>query len=253
MITCDGGTVRVGKPWDFPSYGWDNEYGTKMIVVKPFTVSQYMITNGEFREFLADGGYQNRQYWDQASWEWRSAFGIHHPKFWIHADLNYRYRAMFDEIELPLDWPVEVNHYEAMAYCRWRGARLLTEAEWQCLAYGALTEAEPLHDAARSQQYNLNLRFGSPTPVGYAERNQSPTNIKDIRGNVWEWLSEVFEPLPGFTPHDLYADNSVPFFDGAHQMMLGGCWITNGTEALKFYRNWFRPSFYQHAGFRIAF
>ncbi len=255
LIACDGGEVELGKPWHFPLYGWDNEYGAKLVTVAPFTVSQYMITNGEFQEFIADGGYQNRQYWDAASWHWRTEFGIHQPKFWIPTELNYRYRAMFDEIELPLDWPVEVNHYEAMAYCRWRGVRLLTEAEWQWLAYGNATEHLSCGDH-NSHHYNLNLRFGSPTPVGYTERNQSQGTVqgtvKDIRGNVWEWLSDTFEPLSGFTPHYLYEDNSVPFFDGGHKMMLGGCWITNGTEALRFYRNWFRPSFYQHAGFRIA-
>ena len=252
MISCEGGAVELGKPWDFPLYGWDNEYGSKQVTVAPFTVSQYMITNGEFQEFVAAGGYQNPQYWNEASWQWRTEFAINQPKFWLPSEHGYRYRAMFDAMELPLDWPVEVNHYEAMAYCRWRGARLLTEAEWQWLAYGTTSSAPLRCGDANSHNYNLSLRFGSPSPVGYAEKNSPQGTVKDIRGNVWEWLSDNFEPLSGFAAHYLYEDNSVPFFDGQHKMMLGGCWITNGTEALRFYRNWFRPSFYQHAGFRIA-
>ena len=154
---------------------------------------------------------------------------------------------LFDEIELPLTWPVEVNYYEAMAYCRWQGEeiRLMSEAEWH-LASDLNGDRDTIDD------YNLNLKFGSPSPVGSLEKAQSPSGIFDLCGNVWEWLNENFNPLPGFKAHFLYPDNAVPFFDNKHKMMLGGAWVTNGTEAMRFYRNWFRPYFYQHTGFRIA-
>jgi 5-histidylcysteine sulfoxide synthase len=246
MREIAGGVVKLGKNQDDLTFGWDSEYGNLEVEVKPFLASQYLITNGEFLEFVQAGGYNNSNYWNAESWQWKQLYNVEYPKFWIAQENNYRYRATFDEIDLPLDWPVEVNHYEAMAYCQWKGknTRLMTEAEWN----QALKISE---DSRLSNNYNLNLQFISPTPVGmFSENNQS--GISDLRGNVWEWLSSTFNPLPGFKVHDLYPDQSAPFFDNKHFMMLGGSWATNGTMALPCYRNWFRPFFYQHVGFRIA-
>ncbi|MDJ0507514.1 MAG: 5-histidylcysteine sulfoxide synthase [Aphanizomenon sp.] len=246
MREVPGGVVKLGKRRDDLTFGWDSEYGNLEVKVKTFLISQNLITNGEFLEFVQGGGYNNSNYWNTESWEWKQIHKVEHPKFWIYQENNYRYRATFDEIDLPLDWPVEVNHYEAMAYCRWKGknTRLMTEAEWN----QALKISE---DSRLSNNYNLNLQFISPTPVGmFSENNQS--SISDLRGNVWEWLGETFYPLPGFKTHHLYEDQSVPFFDNKHFMMLGGSWATNGTMALACYRNWFRPYFYQHVGFRIT-
>ncbi len=246
MREIPGGVVKLGKNQDDLTFGWDSEYGNLEVEVKPFLASQYLITNGEFLEFVQAGGYNNSNYWNAESWQWKQLYNVEYPKFWIAQENNYRYRATFDEIDLPLDWPVEVNHYEAMAYCQWKGknTRLMTEAEWN----QALKISE---DSRLSNNYNLNLQFISPTPVGmFSENNQS--GISDLRGNVWEWLSSTFNPLPGFKVHDLYPDQSAPFFDNKHFMMLGGSWATNGTMALPCYRNWFRPFFYQHVGFRIA-
>ncbi|QSV56340.1 MAG: 5-histidylcysteine sulfoxide synthase [Dolichospermum sp. UKL201] len=246
MREVPGGVVKLGKRQDDLTFGWDSEYGHLEVEVKPFLASQYLITNGEFLEFVQAGGYNNVNYWHTESWAWKQLYNIQYPKFWIHQENNYRYRATFDELDLPLDWPVEVNHYEAMAFCRWKGknARLMTEAEW----HQALKISE---DSSLANNYNLNLQFISPTPVGmFSENHQS--GLSDLRGNVWEWLGETFKPLPGFKTHHLYEDQSAPFFDDKHFMMLGGSWATNGTMALPCYRNWFRPYFYQHVGFRVA-
>jgi 5-histidylcysteine sulfoxide synthase len=253
MIPIAGGLVKLGKSMADRTYGWDIEYGHREIEVAPFFASKYLITNAEFLEFVQAGGYSDRRYWDEVSWEWKNEFNVQHPKFWLPNQGSYQYRAMFDEVDLPLDWPVEINYHEAIAYCRWRGddIRLMTEAEWNLATYGDID-----HDRRTGEDnvenYNLNLKFGSPTPVGLLATAKSHSGLYDLRGNVWEWLTDHLNPLIGYQPHPLYPDNSAPFFDPKHQMMLGGCWITNGTEALKYYRNWFRPHFYQHAGFRIA-
>jgi 5-histidylcysteine sulfoxide synthase len=253
MINISGGLVELGKPEDSPLYGWDCEYGYRQVKVEPFSASKYMITNAEFTEFVNVGGYEKEDYWEQESWAWKTEYNVKHPKFWIPNNGSYKYRAMFDEIELPLDWPVEVNHYEAMAYCRWKGEgiRLMSEAEWNLATYES-EEKEKGVGLDTINDFNLNLKFGSPSPVGILKKAESPSGLYDLRGNVWEWLNDDFNPLPGFKTHFLYENNAAPYFDSQHKMMLGGAWATNGTEALKFYRNWFRPNFYQHAGFRIA-
>jgi len=247
MIEVRSGFAKLGKAYNDPTYGWDIDYGSRTVEVAPFLASKYLITNGEFLYFVKSGGYDNPNYWDEESWHWKTQNNIKHPKFWLPSNGYYKYRAMFDEMDLPLDWPVEVNHYEAMAYCRAQGEgiRLMSEAEYNVATYGnGLVEDV--------DNYNLNLKFGSPSPVGMLETAKSPSGLYDLRGNVWEWLSDNLNPLTGYKPHFLYEDNSAIFFDTKHHMMLGGCWITNGTEALKYYRNWFRPNFYQHAGFRIV-
>ncbi|MEH1780777.1 MAG: 5-histidylcysteine sulfoxide synthase [Nostoc sp.] len=247
MIEVAGGVVKLGKAFDDSTYGWDIDYGDRTVEVAPFFASKYLITNGEFIYFIKAGGYENKTYWDEESWRWKTENNIKYPKFWIPENGNSKYRAMFDEIDLPLDWPVEVNHYEAMAYCRWQGknTRLMSESEYHLATYGG-----SLLD--NIENYNLNLKFGSPSPVGMLETAKSYSGLYDLRGNVWEWLNNNLNSLSGYQPHFLYEDNSAIFFDTKHYMMLGGCWITNGTEALKYYRNWFRPNFYQHAGFRIV-
>ncbi|MDJ0659409.1 MAG: 5-histidylcysteine sulfoxide synthase [Crocosphaera sp.] len=252
MILIKGGTIKLGKAKDDSLYGWDCEYGDRVVKVEPFFASQYLITNAEFLEFVNSKGYENQVYWDEQSWQWKEENNIKHPKFWVLNDVEYVYRAMFDDIPLPIDWPVEVNYYEAIAYCRWKGkeTRLMSEAEWNLATYGSNHNYQI--EIEEVNNYNLNFKFGSPCPVGLLKTAQSDSGLWDLRGNVWEWLEEDFNPLPGFKPHFLYEDNSAPFFDNNHKMMLGGAWVTQGTETLKHYRNWFRPNFYQHAGFRIV-
>ncbi|NEP57633.1 MAG: 5-histidylcysteine sulfoxide synthase [Symploca sp. SIO2G7] len=244
MIEIASGVAELGKPEDAPTYGWDSEYGSRKVEVQPFLASKYLITNREFLKFVEDNGYDNREFWDKESWDWKTEYNIKHPKFWIPTNGGYQYRAMFDEMDLPLDWPVEVNHDEAMAYCRWqgKGIRLMSEAERKV----AVANCE------EDQNFNLHAKFGSPTPVGSVETTQSPCGLYDIRGNVWEWLNDDFNPLPGFKPHPLYEDYSAPFFDTYHKVMLGGSWASTGTYASNYCRNWFRRNFHQHAGFRIA-
>jgi 5-histidylcysteine sulfoxide synthase len=261
MIEVTGGTVRLGKPQDSNIYGWDIEYGDRIVNVATFQASKYLITNAEFLDFVKDGGYENQDYWHEQSWAWKVQHDIKHPKFWIPLDQNvgalhqhfeYKYRAMFDEIVMPFDFPVEVNHYEAIAYCRWKGnhTRLMSEAEWYLATYGSSEIAQAADSQA--ENYNLNLKFASPSPVGYLPQAKNDVGLYDLRGNVWEWLSDHLMPLTGYEPHYLYESYSAPYFDTKHNMMAGGSWITSGTEAEKYYRNWFRPNFYQHAGFRVA-
>jgi formylglycine-generating enzyme required for sulfatase activity len=152
---------------------------------------------------------------------------------------------------MPLDWPAEVNAHEAWAYCHWKGNdwRLLSEAEFNLIAKEILLKKG---DPAFSDRYNLNFAYGSPTPVGFMDKDKNEAGFNDIFGNVWDWLNDDFYPLPGFEKHEYYEDFSAPFFDSDHSMLRGGAWATTGTGTSAYYRLWFRRHFFQHAGFRLA-
>jgi len=206
---------------------------------------------GRDGQFVAADGYERPELWTDEGWRWVQAACVRHPTFWIQEDREYRYRAMFDVLALPLHWPVEVNFHEASAYCRFlgEGARLPTEAEFRRISDEVQPEGG---DPVFTDDFNLNLCYGSPCAVGSLATAASPRGIQDIQGNVWCWLADDFNPLPGFRTHPWYDDFSEPFFTPDHAMLLGGSWASLGTSASRYYRLWFRRQFIQHAGFRVV-
>jgi 5-histidylcysteine sulfoxide synthase len=162
--------VVLGKPNDFPEYGWDNEYGKRVVDVPSFTASRFLVTNAEFLPFVLAGGYKDRKWWvsprgDDEGWRWATYRNASHPSFWVatkdmaeffggHAGRPYqkddghvragegtefKLRTELDIIDMPWDWPVEVNYLEARAFLNWKACqegvspgmyRLPTEAEY---------------------------------------------------------------------------------------------------------------------------
>ncbi|MGL5408380.1 MAG: putative 4-mercaptohistidine N1-methyltransferase, partial [Shewanella sp.] len=160
-------------------------------------------------------------------------------------------RNLTSEIPLPLNWPVEVNQLEAKAFCNWKGAqlqrpiRLPTEAEWYILRQNITTDAPDWHEAPG----NIALAYyASSCPVNRFAHNA----FFDIIGNVWQWTETAIDGFHGFAVHPLYDDFSTPTFDGKHNLIKGGSWISTGNEALASSRYAFRRHFYQHAGFRYV-
>ena len=250
-ITMGGGTAQIGKPHTPQLYGWDNEFGTTIKQVKPFAATQNLVTNAEFLDFVRADGYEDQSLWTAEGRDWKTRTHTTGPKFWVASGSAYRYRAMFDEIPMPMDWPAEVNAHEALAYCAWKndGSRLLSEAEFLLIAREGMKKDE---DPLFCEDHNLDFAYGSPTPVGYMKTGATASGFNDIYGNVWDWLGDDFYPLNGFKAHPLYKDFSAPYMDSAHGMMAGGAWATTGTSACKYYRLWFRRHFFQHTGFRLA-
>ncbi len=269
MRSMDRGTVNIGKPSQWPSFGWDNEYGKEVREHSSFKVSEFLISNGQFKEFVEAGGYGNEKFWSKDGWEWRKFRNTKWPTFWVPsgpAGLHeYKLRTIFEVIEMPWNWPVCVNYHEAKAYCAWKtmqdGAtepyRLLTEAEHHALRDSKLTNlakesaADPVMTGKWTDSgLNLNLSSGSERPVNAGSPNDK--GIYDSFGNVWQWSEDTFHPLPGSRPHPFYEDFSAPCYDGQHQMIFGGSFISTGDEASIWARFHFRPHFFQHAGFRIV-
>lgn len=258
--------VRLGKPADWPSYGWDNEYGLREVELQPFAAGRHLVTNGEFHAFVVAGGYREERWWSETGWAWRRFRNVKWPSFWVPdgpaGSHRYRLRTLFEVVDMPWDWPAEVNGHEAAAYCKWlserdgRPFRLPSEAEHNALrdpVRGVGDDPVMCADGAtllRERGLNLNLGCGSSSPVtaGCA----TAKGFRDVFGNVWQWLADDFNPLPGAQVHPYYDDFSSPCYDGQHQMILGGSWMSTGDEASVWSRFHFRPHFFQHAGFRVV-
>jgi ergothioneine biosynthesis protein EgtB len=247
----------MGLPRAAKDFGWDNEYESHTVEVPAFCIDQYKVTNGQYAEFIAAGGYETRSLWSDEDWDWKAAHAISHPVFWKQAGDRWLYRTMFDDVSLPLDWPVYLSHAEATAYARFVGKTLPTEAEWQRAACGIPEEGRgpDLSRAAvpRSRFDGPDFVSGSPKPVSAFSAGQTALGIHGMFGNGWEWTSSVFSPFPGFEPFPFYRGYSADFFDGKHFVMKGGAPVTAECMLRPSFRNWFQAHYqYVYAGFRCV-
>lgn len=243
--------IRLGKLESDATYGWDNEYGVENIEVDGFEASRMLVSNAEFMEFVQAGAYTQASWWTPEGQSWLAYTQATHPRFWTLRDGTYFQRQLLEETELPLNWPVEVNCLEAQAFCAWkaqqigRRVQLPTEAQWTALRETLDTD-QPYWSVAPG---NVNLEHGaSSVPVDRFRQG----DFFDIIGNVWQWTRTPIMPFHGFQVHPLYDDFSLPTFDGRHNLIKGGSWISTGNETLKSARYAFRRHFYQHAGFRMV-
>jgi 5-histidylcysteine sulfoxide synthase/putative 4-mercaptohistidine N1-methyltranferase len=252
LLPVPGGRVILGKAQDHPLYGWDNEFGRHEAEVAGFRAAEYLVSNREFLAFVEAGGYRERQWWTEEGWNWRTFREAEHPLFWVAAERGWQLRTMLECIDLPWNWPVEVNYLEAKAFCNWQSARtgaplrLPTEDEWNRLRDFVDIPDQPWWEKAPG---NINLaHWSSSCPV---DRFRSG-DFCDVLGNAWQWTETPIYPFHGFRIHPWYDDFSTPTFDGRHNLIKGGSWISTGNEATRDARYAFRRHFFQHAGFRYV-
>ena len=246
LVQVKGGSVSLGKTPTTPKYyGWDNEYGTQENSLVDFEASKYLVSNGEFLQFMKDDGYENNAFWDSEGKAWKESLGEKIPHFWILRQNAYYLRLLNEEIPLPLNLPAEVNHYEAEAFCKYKSQkdgieiRLPSEDEYMRLGE---------HTNAYAQPANINLASTAPVAVDTFAFG----DFYDVMGNVWQWTNTPTYPFVGFEPHFAYDDFSLPTFDDKHFLMKGGSFISTGNEAIMSSRYAFRKYFFQHCGFRYV-
>ena len=252
LINVEGKSLKLGKSLTDPIYGWDNEYGTHSSDIMPFKASKYLCSNGEFLQFVEAGGYQQQSYWTEEGWNWKMYKEGKHPLFWIKEENGWKLRLVFNQIDMPWNWPAEVNYLEAKAFCNWKTEqtgspiRLLSEDEWYLLHQRANIPDQPFWEVAPG---NINMEhFQSPCPVDKFNFD----GFYDVIGNVWQWTETPISGFEGFKIHPIYDDFSAPTFDLKHNLIKGGSWISTGNEATANARYAFRRHFYQHAGFRYV-
>ncbi len=235
-VDVAGGLVEVGHEGE--GFSFDNELPRHRQWLEPYRLADRLVTNGEWLEFMADGGYRRHQLWLSDGWSKVNAEGWAAPLYWSEHD------GVWLEHTLSGTWPVNpglpvshVSFYEADAFATWAGKRLPTEAEWEHAVLGdeESRQAGGSHagsPAARQPDESYHPRAAGPRTGG----------LRQVYGDCWEWTASAYHPYPGFHP----PAGAIGEYNGkfmSNQMVLrGGCALTPPGHARATYRN-----FYPHA------
>lgn len=241
----EAGEAVVGANWNDIPFGWDNEFDRLSVRVPAFEIDTLPVRNIDWLQFF------------------RQSASPEHllPHGWIRDKSGgFSIKTLFGPIpfEAGEGFPVQVSGEQARAYCAWKGGRLPTEAELHRAAYHAPDEslrAYPWGDEAPSEKHgNFGFRRWYPTPVGLFPQGASAWGVEELVGNGWEWTSQPFEPLPGFSAWArTYPGYSADFFDGAHDIVFGASWATDDKLTRRSFRNWYRRNYpYPFTSFRVV-
>ncbi len=224
------GIVRIGHASD--DFCFDNETPAHDALLHPHSIGNRLITNGEYREFIKAGAYDEPSHWLSDGWATIREQGWNRPLYWDQA-LETEF-TLAGQREIDEHAPVtHVSYYEADAFARWSGHRLPTEFEWE-------------RAAIRDPNGGNLLESGYLQPVASEDSRQ-------LIGDVWEWTSSAYLPYPGFQP----LAGSLGEYNGkfmCNQMTVrGGSCVTANDHIRASYRSFFYPDArWQFLGFRLA-
>jgi ergothioneine biosynthesis protein EgtB len=233
--TFDEALVELGQPeGGRDGFAFDNETPAHRALVGPYQLASRLVTNGEYRAFVADGGYERASLWLSDGWASVQAEGWREPLYWdATGERAFGMRGM-QEID-PSAPVAHVSYYEADAFARWAGARLPTEAEWERAAAG--------HAVAGNFVDGGGLTTSRATGEGTTQ----------LFGDAWEWTASAYLPYPRFRPLEgALGEYNGKFMSG--QMVLRGGSCFSPREHLRAsYRNFFPPpARWQVTGIRLA-
>ncbi len=244
-----GGLVDIGHVG--ANFAFDNETPRHRQWLAPYALADRLVTQGEWAEFVADGGYREPRWWLSPGWDWVQAQRIEHPLYWQPLT-EARWQVFGPHGTWPLDRhaPVSnINLYEADAYARWRGAacgqglRLPTEAEW---------EHAVAHDAAQHIEAGAFVDGGTLC-APHASAATTCNGLSQAMGALWQWTGSAYAPYPGFKPwRGPVAEYNGKFM--ANQYVLrGGSFATPRSHIRASYRNFFpADARWQFSGVRLA-
>jgi ergothioneine biosynthesis protein EgtB len=222
------GVVRIGC--DSERFCFDNEVPAHDVLVHPFQIAQRLVTNGEFDEFIRDGGYDHPALWLSEGWQTVQERGWRAPQYWREEAAGWSTFTLFGRQPIRKAEPlVHVSYYEADAYARWAGARLPTEFEWETAT------AEP-----------------EPAPLCGRPPSSHPS-APSLYGAAWQWTNSSYAAYPGYRS----AEGALGEYNGkfmCNQYVLRGSSVaTPAGHARRTYRNFFPPGArWQFSGIRLA-
>jgi iron(II)-dependent oxidoreductase len=256
MVRFPGGDVAIGT--DDRSASYDNERPLHRITVAPFSIDAAPVSNADFEQFIAGGGYRRDEFWSDAGLAWKNETGASAPEFWTRDGDQWLTHSMDRTMPVPPDHPVcHVSFYEAEAFARWAGKRLPTEIEWETAASwtpgnGAKRDYVWGNEPPDRVRANLDQMAFGTAAIGAYGLNVSPIGCIGMIGDVWEWTSGDFGAWPGFKAFP-YPDYSELFFGTEYKVLRGGSWATRPGAIRNTFRNWDYPVRRQiFSGFRCA-
>lgn len=222
------GIVELGASGE--GFAFDCERPRHRVFLQPHSIASRKVTNGEWSDFIADGGYSTSTLWLSEGWDWVQREGISAPLYWYVDGTEF---TLAGRREIDRAAPVgHVSYYEADAFARWSGARLPTEAEWESFA----ESADPLIGNQLDEAIAV-----LPKPGG------------GMFGDAWEWTASAYLAYPGFAP----AEGAVGEYNGKFMcgqfVLKGASCATPRGHSRASYRNFFPPAArWQFTGLRLA-
>jgi ergothioneine biosynthesis protein EgtB len=201
---------------DGQSFSFDNERPAHQVLLQPVRLSRALVTNGDWLEFMADGGYTTPGLWLSDGWATLEAQGWDAPGYWRHVDGAWFSMTLGGLRAVDPAMPVcHVSYYEADAFARWAGKHLPSEAEWEVAA-----------------------RAGA---------------LDDAFGTVWQWTRSAYLPYPGYVAEPGALGEYNGKFMVNQMVLRGSSLATPAGHSRNTYRNFFYPSArWQFSGLRLA-
>ena len=233
-IEGPSGIQSIGHEGD--CFAFDCEGPRHEVFLQPFALADRTVTNGEWLQFMNDGGYSEPRHWLSDGWAWVQREGIAAPLYWQQDKDGQWLSFGLDGLRL-LDVTAPVTHislYEADAYAAWAGGRLPTEAEWEV--------------SAKSSNAHEGNQLDAPGAV-----RTSASHAGTLFGNCWQWTGSAYRPYPGFkTAEGAVGEYNGKFMSGQFVLRGGSCATPRGHMRAS-YRNFFYPhQRWQFTGLRLA-
>ena len=229
-----GGVARIGHQES--GFAFDNEGPAHRVLLETFALSSRLVTNGEWDEFIADGGYDEARLWLSDGWAWVRENRICAPSYW-REDEHFTHTGWQErDPQAPV---THISYFEADAFATWAGLRLPTEFEWEAIARGQEGEA-PAHDAAGGNQMD---EAAAPLPIG----------SDGLFGDCWQFTRSGYLPYPRFQPAEgAVGEYNGKFMSGQFVLKGASCATARG-HSRPSYRNFFYPhQRWQFTGLRLA-
>lgn len=239
FLSIDEGIYNIGVENENEFY-FDNEQKNHKQYLNKYKISNRLVSNGEYLEFLKDGGYNNSLLWHSDAWEFIKNNGIIFPSYWLDKEGEYYEYELHGNEKLDLNSPVKhISYYEAWAFAKWYGARLPTEFEWE-------VASKKFRNIENQNLLDYNKLDMYLEPIARKGDNH-------FIGGVWEWTESAYLPYHGYEQDKGALGEYNGKFMVNNMVLRGGCSYTPKSHIRHSYRNFYHPSKrWMLSGIRLA-